>query len=114
MSPAQVAALVAPSSVSRQTVLQWLAAHGTLSLPDLTSSACVSCCVCADGVRARWSPGVADYEWNSAKDFLRVRTTAQQAEMLLGGIEFHAFTHDSASTQLFRFDRLTTNSRAIT
>ena len=46
--------------------------------------------------------GVVDYEWNGSRDFLRVRTTAAKAEELLGGIEFHHFTHDSASTRLFR------------
>lgn len=73
LTPAQVAALVAPSPASQQTILQWLEAHG-----------------------------VVDYEWNSSRDFLRVRTTAAKAEELLGGIEFHHFTHDSASTRLFR------------
>lgn len=32
LTPAQVAALVAPSPASQQTILQWLEAHGTLPL----------------------------------------------------------------------------------
>ena len=34
LTPAQVAALVAPSPASQQTILQWLDAYGTLPLYD--------------------------------------------------------------------------------
>lgn len=46
--------------------------------------------------------GIEQCKWNSGEDFLRVRTTAEKAQRLLG-VGFHLYTHVSAPTRLFRY-----------